>query len=82
MQKPGVEGKAGQVASGVGSGAQSAVSESANLGRKDWGVSPFWAGPGWIGSRGCEALAPGLEKRRGVCESPMDPDSSHSAQTS
>lgn len=40
MQKPGVEGKAGQVASGVGSGAQSAVSESANLGRKEWGVSP------------------------------------------
>ena len=40
MQKPGVEGKAGQVPSGVGSGAQSAVPDSANLGRKEWGASP------------------------------------------
>lgn len=30
----------GQVPSGLGSGAQSAASDSANLGRKEWGAAP------------------------------------------
>lgn len=60
MQKPGVEGKASQVPSGLGSGAQ-----SANLGRKGWGAAPS-LGRTWLDRvQGCEALDPGLEKRRG-----------------
>ena len=77
MQKPGVEGKAGQVPSGLGSGAQ-----SASLGRKGWGAAPLWAGLGWIGCRGVRPWLQAWRRGGGVSESPVDPASFQSAQTS
>lgn len=65
MQKPGMEGTRARFPLGWGVEPNQLLLTQPTWAGRNGEQPPLWAGPGWIGSRGCEALAPGLEKRRG-----------------